>query len=99
MDYIILESNGATNAFSFQAEVTAKIEEGYKPVGGLSVIPNDLFGKYDDGVKFYQAMCREGNKYNKEIDGIVCQECFTMEATMQSDDDGTYLCSRCWGKQ
>jgi len=59
MEYIILESNGYTDVYSFQEDVNAKISEGYKPVGGLSVIPNDLLDKYNESVKFYQAMYRE----------------------------------------
>jgi len=55
-DYIILKSNGATNEYSFMDEVNRKINEGYSPVGGLSVLPGNLLDIYNTNIFYYQAM-------------------------------------------
>jgi hypothetical protein len=58
-DYIVLKSNGCTNEYTFQEQVSEKIKEGFIPIGGLTVIPKDIMDRYDESVTFYQAMYRE----------------------------------------
>ena len=38
------------------------------------------------------------NEPVKEINGIVCQECFNAEATMRKGDDEIEMCSDCYNK-
>ena len=58
MEYIIVTSNGYTDSMLFQQEIQQKIDDGFKPIGGLSAIPVDIIDKYNYQVVFYQAMTK-----------------------------------------